>query len=207
MVGALGIFVGNFFHPFPPPEPAGALRLIADEATWPAMHYPTMFFALSILVGLVALADSTTGEPAASLSRIGRTVAQVAVSVMLVGVAIDGFGFRSLARSWAGAGPTEQAMIVEAAHAVILAETGILHTWVTFFLGVTFILYGAAVAAGRAYPRTLGWLGIAGGTGCLASGAAGFLQLPVVIPFPVFGTLVLLWTFAMGVLMVRRSAR
>jgi hypothetical protein len=205
VVGALGIFLGNFLHPFPPPGAEAMLRVIADEPARPAIHFPTMFFALAILAALVALADSITHGPAASLARMGRTVAQAAVPVMLVGVAIDGFAFRALARLWAGAPAAEREMIVRAADAVILAETGILHTWVSFFLGLAFLLYGAALVVGSEYPRALGWLGVVGGAGCLVSGATGFLGLPLTVPFPIFGTLVLAWTFAMGVVMARRA--
>jgi hypothetical protein len=40
---------------------------------WSAIHFPTMFFALAILIALVALADSINHTTAASLARIGRT--------------------------------------------------------------------------------------------------------------------------------------
>lgn len=206
IIGALGIFFGNFLHPFPPNEREGMLRLIASEPLWPAIHFPTMFFALAILIALVALADSITHGTAASLARMGRTCAQVSVPVMLVGVAIDGFAFKALADKWAAAPEAERAMLIYAADAIVLAETGILHTWVTFFLGLTFILYGFAVAFSAIYPRLVGWLGVAGGVGCLASGAAGFLQLPLMLPFPIFGTVILVWTFMIGIFMLRRVA-
>lgn len=206
ILGALGIFIGNFLHPFPPADREGMLQLIAGEPAWAAIHLPTMFFAVAILIALVSLADSMERPGAASLARVGRTVAHVGVPVMLVGAAIDGYGFKALADAWASAPVAERAMIVAAADALILAETGILHIWVTFFLGVTFILYGAAVASSATYPRLIGWLGVLGGAGCLLSGVAGFLRLPLTVPFPVFGTVVLAWMFAMGVLMARRTA-
>ncbi len=207
--GALGIFFGNFLHPFPPAERAAMLRLVAAEPHWPAIHFPVLFFALAILVGLVALADAMPAGAAGALAHAGRTVAQAGVPVMLVGVTVDGFGFKALADAWAGAAPADRAVIERAADAIVWAETGLLHAWVTVFLGVTFVLYGGAMALGPAhgspFPRALGWLGAAGGAGCLASGAAGFLRLPVDLPFPVFGTVNLAWLVAVGALTTRRA--
>jgi len=205
IVGSLGIFVSNFFHPFPPTEREAMLRLIASEPAWSAIHLPTMFFAVAILIALVVLADTIAAGAAGFLARAGRVVAQVGVPVMLVGVAVDGYGFKALADAWAGAAATERAVLVGAAEAIVVAETGILHVWVTFFLGVTFVLYGSAVILHRDYPRAVGWLGVLGGAGCLFSGVAGFLRLPMAVPFPVFGTLVLAWTFAIGLLMARQA--
>lgn len=205
MLGAAGIFFGNFLHPFLPDDREGMLRLIASEPMWTVFHLPTMFFALAILLALAAISDSIIQGVAASLARMGRICAQAGLPVMLVGVAIDGFAFKTLADAWSRAAEGERTMLLHAAEAIILAETGILHIWVTFFLGMTFILYGLAVAFSVAYPRFVGWLGIAGGAGCLVSGVAGFLRLPLVIPFPVFGTVVLAWTFIMGALMIRRA--
>ncbi|MDF1503193.1 hypothetical protein [Roseisolibacter sp. H3M3-2] len=206
-VGALGIFLNNFRHPFPPADRVAFLRLIADEPHWAAIHFPTMFFALAALVGLVALADTLAEGAAASLARAGRTVAQVGVPIMLVGVAVDGYGFKAVADAWAAAPATERAVIERAADAIVWAETGLLHTWVAVFLGVPFVLYGAAVAASARYPRWAGWLGVAGGAGCLASGAAGFLRLPIDLPFPIFGTVDLAWLVLMAALMTRRERR
>jgi len=206
IAGATGIFFSNFLHPFPPADRAAMLALVAAEPAWSAIHFPTMFFAVALLVALVALADSiTVGRPAV-LAHAGRVVAQVGVPVMLVGVAIDGFGFKTVADAWARAADPGRAMLLHAADAVVLAETGIVHTWVTFFLGLAFLLYGLAVATGRDYPRWIGWAGVAGGLGCLGSGAAGFLQLPLTMPFPVFATADLLFMFAMGIAMYRRSS-
>jgi hypothetical protein len=203
MVGATGIFVGNFFHPFPPAQREAMLEFIAAQSGWPLMHLPTMFFAVAMLLGLVAVADSLAGGLARTLAHGGRIVAQVGVPVMLVGVAIDGFAFKALADAWAAAPAAERQIIVVAADAVVLAETAVLHAWVTFFLGVPFLLFGAAFVAGGQYPRWLGWLGAAGGAGCLASGASGFLRASFVLPFPVFGTLVLAFTVLAGFYLLR----
>jgi hypothetical protein len=183
------------------------LRLIAAEPAWPAIHFPTMLFALAILIGLTALSDSMPPNATGSLARMGRTVAHAAVPVMLVGVAIDGFAFKALADAWASASLEERAILLHAADAVVLAETGILHAWVSIFLGITFILFGTAMALGSEYPRRVGWLGIAGGIGCFLSGAVGFLQLPFVLPFPAFGILILAWLFITGILMARKAHR
>jgi hypothetical protein len=205
--GALGIFLNNFRHPFPPADRATFLRLIADEPHWAAIHFPTMFFALAVLVGLVALADTMAEGAAGALARAGRTVAQVGVPVMLVGVAIDGFGFKAVADAWAAAPPAGRAVYERAADAIVWAEAGLLHTWVAVFLGAPFVLFGAAVACAPRYPRWAGWVGVAGGAGCLASGAAGFLSLPVDLPFPVFGTVNLAWLVLMATLMLRHERR
>jgi hypothetical protein len=204
IVGAVGIFAGNFLHPFLPPDRVTMLEMVASHASWPALHLPTMFFAVAILLGLVALAGSLVDGEGAAWAGAGQVVAQVGVPVMLVGVAIDGFAFTSLADAWRAASPTEQTAILQAADALVFAEMGIMHTWVSFFLGLSVLLYGLAVVQSNRYWGPVGWLGVLGGMGCLFSGVAGFLRLPFQPPFPVFGMLVLAWMLAMGVLMMRR---
>ena len=204
LAGSTGIFVGNFFHPFPPMERAAMLDMIAAEPAWSAIHLPTMFFAVALLCALVTLADLfAAGGYAPALARAGRVAAQVGVPVMLVGVAIDGFGFKVLADAYAAAPADQRAYLLAAADAVVQAEAALLHVWVTMFLGVSFLLFGVAMALDRAWPRGLAWLGVIGGAGCLFSGIAGFLRWPVAPPFPLFGTLVLAWSFALGILLLR----
>jgi len=207
LLGAAGIFAGNFLHPSLPSDRRAMLEMVAEHASWPAIHLPTMFFAVAILVGLVALADSLADDEGAAWASVGRIAALVGVPVMLVGVAVDGYAFPALAEAWRTATASEQGAIVRAADALAFAETGILHTWVTFFLGASVLLYGLAVVQCRTYWPPWGWVGVLGGMGCLSSGVAGFLRLPFQPPFPLFGMLVLVWTAGMGVQMIRRGGR
>jgi hypothetical protein len=78
------------------------------------------------------------------------------------------------------------------------------------FAGVTFILYGLAVAWSRQYPRWLGWVVVAAGIGSVA---AGLLQATVGEPTAlsrvltiIFPTVITLWLVDMNVLVLRRVA-
>jgi hypothetical protein len=83
-------------------------------------------------------------------------------------------------------------------------------TWasvVSYFHGLPFVLFGLAVVLDRSYPTWLGWVGVLGGAGSLASGMMMFLSVGLVPgrPYIAFALIVSVWMVAMGVLMWRRA--
>jgi hypothetical protein len=75
-------------------------------------------------------------------------------------------------------------------------------------LGLPYVLLGAAVVLGRGYPRWLGWIAVAAGSGALLAGTTRFLGFELV-PYPLlYGGFVIplsLWLAAMGIFMWRRT--
>jgi hypothetical protein len=78
----------------------------------------------------------------------------------------------------------------------------------SFFHGVSFVLFGLAVVLDRSYPTWLGWFSFVGGLGSLFCGVTRFLGVDLVPEglFIVFALVVSLWMVVMGVLMWRRAA-
>jgi hypothetical protein len=76
------------------------------------------------------------------------------------------------------------------------------------FAGVAFMLFGCAVAASDGYPRWLGLLVVLGG---LESIGAGLIQAEPLLASRVLTiigpTVITLWLFAMGILLVRKGQR
>jgi hypothetical protein len=92
---------------------------------------------------------------------------------------------------------------------VMLAITGgLFHSFVAWMLGLPYVLLGAAVVLGRGYPRWLGWIAVAAGSGALLAGTTRFLGFELV-PYPLlYGGFVIplsLWLAAMGIFMWRRT--
>ena len=79
------------------------------------------------------------------------------------------------------------------------------------FAGVTFILYGLAVASSNVYPRWLGWPVVVAGIGSIAVGvvqaqvgeSTGISRVASIV----FPTIITLWVAALGVLLLRRAPR
>jgi hypothetical protein len=82
-----------------------------------------------------------------------------------------GVAAKQLADQWAGSPASERAVtlaLVSANETTNFALAGLFNM---SFAGVPFILLGLAVAFSNAYPRWLGWMAAAAGTGSIAAGA------------------------------------
>jgi hypothetical protein len=97
---------------------------------------------------------------------------RAAIVLGLILVIVDGLAAKRIAEAWATAPAFEQ----PAALRLVLAEATINFALAALFnilfAGVTFILYGLAVAWSRVYPRWLGWVVVAAGIGSVVAGLA-----------------------------------
>jgi len=77
------------------------------------------------------------------------------------------------------------------------------------FAGVTFILFGLAVALSNAYPRWLGWVVLVAGVGSIGAGLVqAFTGEPTEASrgLTIFGpTVITLWLLVVGILLVRKG--
>jgi hypothetical protein len=83
-----------------------------------------------------------------------------------------------------------------------------LQSYSNILLGLTFILYGLAIALGTVYPRWLGWIAAGSGVAWIVHG----LMVPYVglfdsVPRLVAIVLTALWAFSMAFVMWRNSSR
>jgi hypothetical protein len=211
IVGALLAMVGNLVHPATPTDdPQGVARTIAGSEAWVADHLAIVVGLILMLAALVAIADPIREGLPGALARLGSVAAVAGITVGLVVVTLDGLAAKQIAEAWATAPPDEQA----AALRLLLAEETINFALAALFnilfAGVTFILYGLAVAWSRVYPRWLGWVVVVAGTGSVAAGLvqayAGESTTVTRALTIVFPTVITLWLAGMSTLLLKAPA-
>jgi hypothetical protein len=208
IVGALLAMVGNLVHPATPTDdPQGVARTIAGSQLWVADHLAIVVGLILMLAALVAIADPIKDGLPGALARLGSVAAVAGITVGLVLVTLDGLAAKQIAEAWATAPPDEQA----AALRLVLAEETINFALAALFnilfAGVTFILYGLAVAWSRVYPRWLGWVVVVAGIGSVVAGLvqayAGESTTVTRVLTIIFPTVITLWLAGMSTLLLK----
>ena len=200
ILGALLALLVNLLYPIRPDDPEALLTLIAENANWGLLNLGLMVSTLFILGGLHSLSQIAQGPSARGLSRLGVVVALPGAGSMLAGVAVEGYALKALADFWASASGADKADAFRAALAVERVQQALFYTWAAFFVGAPFLLLGlSGLMTGGGFPRWLGALGMIGGAGAFAAGAAGLLGAPLPsMVFVVAATLVTLWLLIAG---------
>jgi len=212
ILGSLLGMIGNLIHPDTPiGDPAGVARAIAASEGWLPIHLTIVLGILLMFGGLVALARSVRGELATGLARLGLAAATAGVAVGLVLVILDGVAARQLAQEWASAPPAEQVIALRLVSANETLNFALASLFNILFAGVAFIMFGLAVAASGGYPRSFGLIVVLGG---LESIGAGLIQADAGEPvlasrvLTIIGpTVITLWLFAIGILLVQKARR
>ena len=210
----LGIFilvVSEIFHPSKedPTDHSAVFREYAHSDIWTTVHLGQYFGFLFLLGGLVALYYSISARPGAGpgLAPFGLAAAVTAAASYTVLQAVDGITLKHAVDAWVSAPAAEKTATFAAAEAVRWTEIG-MNSLSNFLTGLTLVLYGAAIALGRVYPRWLGWMAVVSGAAFMYHGAVevayeGFV--PSVIKL--MGLLLLaVWAFIMAILMWRNGS-
>jgi hypothetical protein len=208
VAGSLLAGVGNLVHPVTPMnDPVGVARVIAGSGSWVPVHLAIVVGILLMLGGLVALDRSIGGGIAGTLARFGLWAAVAGVTIGLVLVILDGVAAHQLAQEWAAAPPGDQAVALGLVHVNETINFALASLFNLVFAGVTFILFGLAVALSHAHPRGLGWVVLVAG---VASIGAGLVQAFTGEPteasrgLTIFGpTVITLWLLVIGFVLVR----
>ena len=211
IVGSLLAMVGNFLHPAPPiGDPEGVARTIAASEIWVPVHLMIVVGLILMLGGLVAIARSIAGGLASALAGLGSVAAVAGVTVGVVLVIVDGVAAKHLADAWAVAPPEEAAAALRVVLAEEMINFALAALFNILFAGVTFILFGLAVAWSGTYPRWLGWVVVVAGLGSVPvgliqayTGESVAVTRVATITFP---TIITLWVAWIGVLMFRKEA-
>lgn len=213
IMGALLGMVGNLVHPVTPSgDPEGIARTIAESGMWIVDHLVIVVGLILMLGGLVAISRSLEieGDLPQALSRLGQAAAIAGITVGVILVTLDGVAAKHLADAWASATGDEK---VTALQVVISEETfnfALAALFNILFAGVTFILFGLAVASSHEYPRWLGLVVVVAGAGSIVVGliqayvgesTSATRTLTIIFP-----TVITLWLAQMGVLVLRRVA-
>jgi hypothetical protein len=210
VVGSLLGGIGNLVHPVTPMhDPVGVARVIAGSRQWVPVHLAIVVGIVLMLGGLVALYHTLRGGVAGALARLGLFAAVAGVTIGLVLVILDGVAAYQLAQEWAAAPPGDQAVALGLVHLNETLNFALASLFNLVFAGVTFILFGLAVALSDVYPRGLGWIVLVAG---VASVGAGLVQAFTGEPteasrgLTIFGpTVITLWLLVVGILLVRMA--
>ena len=204
--------VGNLLHPATPTgDPQAVASTIADSGVWVAVHLIIIAGLILMLGGLAAISLSIRGGLPGALARTGLGTAVAGVTVGLILVIVDGVAAKHLADAWATAPPQERA----AALRVLIGEETINFALASLFnilfAGVTFLLYGFAVATSRVLPRWAGWVVALAGAWSLPVGvvqayvgeSTTFTRVATIIS----PTIITLWVAWMSWSIFRKSGR
>ena len=212
IVGSLLGLVGNLIHPATPlGDPQGVARVIAANDAWFAIHFGIVIGITLMFGGLIALYHSIRGGLPGALARFGLFAAGVGIAVGLILTILDGVAAKQLADEWASA--TAETRFI-ALQNVLTNETmnfALASLFNFIFAGVTFILFGLAVALSDVYPRWLGWVVVAAGLVSIgASLVQGVPGEPTTLSWilTIIGpTVITVWLLVIGVLMGRNASR
>ena len=179
----------------------------AQSDSWIAVQLAQWLAALLIVGGLVALYYSIATKPEAdaAVARFGLAAALLTGAALTMLQAVDGVALKWAVDTWASA-PAEQEVAAFSAAAALRWTEYSLQSYSIILLGLTFILYGLAIALGTVYPRWLGWLAAGSGVAWIVHGVmVPYVGLFDSIPRLVAIVLMALWAFIIGVLMWRNS--
>jgi len=203
--GSVG-FAVNLLHPTPPADPEALLRLVAASPHWPQLHFMGMLAVVFMISGLAMLSRNLAGGTALAIGALGRYIIILSGAVFIVMTMIDGFASKAVADRLVAAEPGQQQVLLPAARAIIHVERALFPVFAGVFLGVSFIVLGAAVWRSENFPRWLGLWGMLGGVMCATVGFGFAFRTAFLLPVWLIGVAaVISWTLVMGVMMLRAA--
>jgi hypothetical protein len=168
--------------------------------------------ALLGLVGNLLHPATPIGDP----EGVARTIADsrlwvpdhLAIVLGLI-LMLDGLAAKGIAEAWTTAPPADQAAALQLVVTEQTINFALAALFNILFAGVTFILYGLAVAWSRTYPRWLGWIVVVAGAGSILAGliqaAAGEPTTVTRVLTIIFPTVITLWLVEMNILVLRKA--
>lgn len=208
-VGGFGYFVLLLVHgDLPDQTTAAALEHIAGRAEWSLLKWMLIASVLCWVGAFWMLAHTFRRSSSWVLGHLASAGVTVGATLVLVEYSVMGYGVKNVAGAWAGSTGPEQEVSLIVGHALLGVTGGLFLNFITWLIGMPFLLLGLAVALEDEYPRWLGWIGVVCGAGAFVSGTGRFVG-ELFIPFPVvYGGFIVplsLWLGVIGLLNVRRA--
>jgi hypothetical protein len=209
--GALLLFVSTMLHPLDsdPNVPRAAFAEYAANSLWVWSHLGQFVGFAALGIALVALAATLEPGRAAAWARIGLAGTAAIIATAAVLQAVDGVALKIMVDRWASATGEARLLAFEAAFAVRQIEIG-LASLLSLVSGFTLTVFGVAILLSTRYPTWLGGIGLLGGLGTVAAGAAqastGFSGLAMTLSM-LSSSVLLIWAVLAGLLMWRLAPR
>ncbi|MBW4651760.1 MAG: hypothetical protein KME20_01685 [Kaiparowitsia implicata GSE-PSE-MK54-09C] len=209
--GAILLFVSTLLHPLnsDPNDPPAAFAEYAADSLWVWSHLGQFLGVALLGMALVALATTFNPGQAAAWSRFGQAGAAAIIAVAAVLQAVDGVALKVMVDRWAADTEETRVFVFEAAFAVRQIEIG-LASLLSLLSGFTLIIFGVSIVLSPRYPLWMGWIGLLGGLGLVATGAAqastGFSDLAMTLSM-LASAVFLIWVILVGILIWRLAPR
>jgi hypothetical protein len=210
--GSLTLLAGTILHPSgaDPNVPAAAFAEYAASRSWVAVHLIQLAGIVLLVLALISLSRLISGSSDTIWGHVGVVFAAASLAIAGALQAVDGIALKVMVDRWAAASGTQKEMLFAAAFAVRQIEVGFAGI-LSLFLGVTAVIYGAALVRDDRFSKWLGWLGVVGGLPTAAGGVViaddGFSNVAMMINMPANVLLLLAWMVGVGAAMWRmRSA-
>lgn len=209
IIGALSYLILGFAHGDMPSDPTEALQHVMHHSNWQFIHISTIVAVLLWLIAFKSISYSLQDHPIAwYFGKIAFIAMAVGVTIFSIDYAIDGHAFPSLAKAYTNANPTDKTMIYQSFYALFSALGATFPLYISFMLGLPYLLAGIATIFSKQYPVWLGWIAVICGLGNFVAGISMFLDHPIIpedMVFGVFGLLLHLWLTIMGCIMWKHA--
>jgi hypothetical protein len=209
--GAILLFVSTLLHPLDsdPNDPPAAFAEYAADSLWVWSHLGQFLGVALLGMALVALATTFKPGRAAAWGRVGQAGAAAIIAVAAALQAVDGVALKVMVDRWAAATGETRVFVFDAAFAVRQIEIG-LASLLSLLSGFTLIVFGVSIILSPRYPLWMGGIGLLGGLGLVATGAAqastGFSDLAMTLSM-LASFVFLIWVILVGIFMWRLAPR
>jgi hypothetical protein len=177
VAAVLGVVVEvamGFLHPShaQPNDSAAAFEEYSHSQDWTYVHIGQFAGALLVVITLVAIARTLSGQPgfAGAMAVVGTITAALVGAVFAVQMAVDGVALKATVDTWAHASSAADRstafLVADGVRSIEKALSGFFH----LLNGTTLVVLGLSVVFGRMTRRWLGWVGVVAGAGFLLGG-------------------------------------
>lgn len=154
LLGGVGGFIANLFHPHPPHQTEALLRMLVAAPHWSQLHFLIMLSVVFFVCGVAMLTRNLADPMARALGALGRYLVILGGGVYLVEVMIDGGATKFFADRWSeAADPAQKAALFNSADAVAHVWFSLFPVFAGVFIGLAFVVIGAAISVSKNFPR------------------------------------------------------
>jgi hypothetical protein len=211
VAGAIVLLLSTLLHPLDsdPNVPRGAFDEYAADSLWVWSHLGQFLGVAFLGAALAALAGTLAPGRSGTWARIGLVGTAAGVAVAAVLQAVDGVALKVMVDRWAAATGEGRGLAFEAALAVRQIEIGLASLF-SLVMGLTVTVFGIAMIRSTRFPSWVGAIGLLGGAGLVAAGAAqgatGFSP-PAMALSMLAGGVLLVWIILVAAFMWRLARR